>query len=61
MSAIRHPIMTTSHKGGTVGKVKTLNRHRRVTTEMVSAARAAVRKANEDARRARLRRIRNKR
>ena len=54
MTATHNSPMATSSKGVSVRRPKKLNRHRRVTTEMVTAARRAVRKANEEALKRRL-------
>lgn len=60
MNAAQSSLVATSHKKGVTVKTIKINRTRRVTKDIVTAARAAVRKANEDARKARLHRIRNK-
>lgn len=51
---------TSSAKRGGIRGLSKYDRPRRVTQEMTSAARKAVRKANEEAREARFRAIRNR-
>ena len=53
------PAISSVKRGGIRGLSK-FDRPNRVTKEMVTAARIAVRKANEEAKKARLRRSRNR-